>query len=265
MNKKLKLFATAVLCFANFAIQAQSSFVGDGYYRIKNKENPTNYMAYGTPTDTDGNILLSTDNTGDETIFHVVENMNVLQPNLFKYNIHTGDDVRYINAVKGNSVLSRKPNANNSLIDDIALFQIKQISIPSDTYNISVMYTPKDNAGNATGDPAVEKFLIYDTNDDTNISDVGVYTSGGNATAKWVFEPVETLSVNGVQKSTNAVYPVPSTDGIFYLQNETAWSVYTITGTLIAKGDSATIDLSNAPKGFYILQYNGKSTKIIFQ
>ena len=256
MNKKLKLFATAVLCFANFAIQAQSSFVGDGYYRIKNKENPANYMAYGTPTA--GNILLSTDNTGDETIFHVVENMNVLQP--FNYNIYTGDDLRYINAVNGQSVLSRQPNNNNSINDEIAVFQIEQISTASDTYNISMMYTPKDTDGNATGDPAVEKFLI-----DNDLMDVTTSIGGGNAIAKWVFEPVETLSVNGVQKSTNAVYPVPSTDGIFYLQNETSWSVYTITGTLIAKGDSATIDLSNAPKGFYILQYNGKSTKIIFQ
>lgn len=243
MIRKLQLLATAALCIASFAMQAQTSFIGEGKYRIKNFGNPTNYMAYGTPTSSSNDILLSTDNTSSETIFNIVENAN----NPGKYNIYSSDDVRFINVVSGTSVLGRKPSDNNSIDDEIAVFEILHQSVVSDTYSIGISYQ---------GTP---KYLK-----DNGAMNITTATGFGSAVNKWVFEYVGNLSVNGVQKSTNAVYPVPSTDGIFYLKESAAWSVNSITGASIANGNGTKIDLSNAPKGVYILRFNGVSRKIIF-
>ena len=84
---------------------------------------------------------------------------------------------------------------------------------------------------------------------------------------KWVLEYVEpTASVDEIntQKALKA-YPNPSSDGIFTLDEASEWSVYSITGALISNGNGTKIEISNAPKGMYILRSNGIATKLVIQ
>lgn len=231
-----------------FIEKVPTTFDGAGRYRIKNASNTANYITFGTPTSSSNVINLSTDNTGDETIFQIAANDN----NPGKYTIYTNDGVRFMAAVNGSSVLNKKPSESNSIDDEIAVFDIVRRSGTDDSYSIGITYSSTDY------------FLR-----DNEASDVNTGTDPSLDLQRWIFEYVgeSTLSSDDqIENTTNVkVYPVPSTDGIFYLQNEAAWSVYAVTGALVAKGDGTTIDLSNAPKGIYILQYNGTSTRIISQ
>ena len=222
-------------------VEVPTTFVGEGQYRIYNAANTSNFITFATPTSTENNILLSSNNTGNETVFNVVANVS----NPGKYNITTEDGFRFIAAVNGTSPLSRTVSSND-LDDEIAVFDIVRQS--ANSYSLGITYETTD------------KYLK-----DNGSLDVKTGTDTSNNTHRWIFEHIGNLGVNDIQQTNNAVYPVPSSDGVFNLQESAAWSVYAITGSLVAEGNGTKIDLSNAPKGVYILKYNGMSKKIISQ
>lgn len=66
-------------------------------------------------------------------------------------------------------------------------------------------------------------------------------------------------------KSSNKVhaYPNPSRDGIFYLNKNETWEIYSIMGQRVHSGIGTTIDLSSFKKGVYLLQTKNGSEKLL--
>ncbi|NJM79208.1 MAG: T9SS type A sorting domain-containing protein [Flavobacterium sp.] len=60
-------------------------------------------------------------------------------------------------------------------------------------------------------------------------------------------------------------YPNPSKDGVFLLNKESNWDVFSVQGIKIKEGKSKEIDLSTAPKGIYLLNSNGNYKKLIIE
>lgn len=75
-----------------------------------------------------------------------------------------------------------------------------------------------------------------------------------------------TLGVNDFKadKGVN-VYPNPSVDGIFNLNESTKWEAFSILGAKIAQGEGTVIDLSAAEKGIYIIKTTQGTTKVIIK
>ncbi len=72
------------------------------------------------------------------------------------------------------------------------------------------------------------------------------------------------LSVKDFEKDAINIYPNPSEDGIFYLNDEMDFEVYDIKGRIIEKKKSSKIiDLSSRSKGIYILKVGKSRMKII--
>lgn len=67
---------------------------------------------------------------------------------------------------------------------------------------------------------------------------------------------VSTLSVeeNKLKASTFKAYPNPANDGIFNLNIETTWDVYTLLGSKVLEGEGKKVDLSTFAGGSYILR-----------
>ena len=82
------------------------------------------------------------------------------------------------------------------------------------------------------------------------------FVRDGNAT---------TLSADTFEGTTNSlvVNPNPSKGGVFNLNIDTKWEVYSILGAKIAEGEGTNIDLSNAAKGTYILKAANTTRKLI--
>mgnify|MGYP001334775419 FL=1 len=231
-----------------FIESVPTTFVGEGQYRIKNESNTGNYFTYATPTATENNILLtSNDPVVTETIFNITSNAT----NSGKYNILTSDDVRFI-AVGGGSATSPLTRTVSSSDVDAAVAVFDIVRQTADSYSLGFTFS------------ATDKYLIDNGNDDIKVG-----ADPTDPLQRWVFEYVGTLPTISVDDIVDTkmlkVYPVPSLDGIFNLPKSAAWSVYAVTGTLVAEGNSAQIDISNAPKGVYILQFNGITKKIISQ
>ena len=62
-----------------------------------------------------------------------------------------------------------------------------------------------------------------------------------------------------------SIYPNPTSDGVFHMEERTSWSVINSLGNYIAEGNSKTIDLTNQSEGVYFLKCNGSVHKIIKQ
>ncbi len=69
--------------------------------------------------------------------------------------------------------------------------------------------------------------------------------------------------VDGLLTEKIIVYPNPSLDGNFKINNIVLWEVYSIQGSLITKGFSDKVDLSGKSKGIYILKTQNKQFKLI--
>ncbi len=109
------------------------------------------------------------------------------------------------------------------------------------TSNITALYSVRDNH------PQKEnyyKLLQYDFN--------------GKITEKGVRHAKFTLTNNSV-----AVYPNPSSTGVFTLVNESKWHVLNLTGVEVLKGEGNQVDLSSFQKGLYIIKTDQSSTKVL--
>jgi len=59
------------------------------------------------------------------------------------------------------------------------------------------------------------------------------------------------------------VFPNPASNGVFNINVEDEWEVYSSIGARVLEGVGNTVDLSNAPKGVYILRTLYGSIKLI--
>lgn len=58
------------------------------------------------------------------------------------------------------------------------------------------------------------------------------------------------------------IYPNPSSSGVFYLPKDVEWKVYTVQGVFIEMGEGQKVDISENPKGVYILKAENEGVVI---
>jgi hypothetical protein len=68
--------------------------------------------------------------------------------------------------------------------------------------------------------------------------------------------------VDGLSNQKLVVYPNPSQDGNFKINNSVPWEVYSMQGSLIAKGTSDSVDLTGKARGIYILKTRNQRFKL---
>ena len=78
-----------------------------------------------------------------------------------------------------------------------------------------------------------------------------------------VIESKETVGLSELLKENLKVYPNPSLNGVYSLSFETKYTVYSINGILVSKGKGLEINLSNFPKGIYILDANDQAIRLV--
>jgi hypothetical protein len=77
----------------------------------------------------------------------------------------------------------------------------------------------------------------------------------------------ESLSVDDNKlNNTFAVFPNPSSEGVFKIKNYTQenWEVYNLTGVRVASGKGKTVDISNFSRGLYIIKIKHNYKKILY-
>ncbi len=67
-----------------------------------------------------------------------------------------------------------------------------------------------------------------------------------------------------LENETHMIYPNHSTTGVFQLDNETTWEVYSTLGQKVMEGKGKMIDLSSQPKNIYMVKISGTFSKILF-
>lgn len=74
-----------------------------------------------------------------------------------------------------------------------------------------------------------------------------------------------TLSVNDAKLGTKALkaFPNPSNNGVFNINLEGQWNVYSVLGVKVLEGNGKTIDLTHFAKGAYILKMGNESKMLI--
>ena len=58
-------------------------------------------------------------------------------------------------------------------------------------------------------------------------------------------------------------YPNPSSDGYFNLSQVCIWKVYSVVGNELKSGNSNTVDLSESPKGIYLIKMKDKIQRVV--
>jgi hypothetical protein len=108
------------------------------------------------------------------------------------------------------------------------------------------------------GDPRVNIFFEW--------TGIGSYTAPALPCTTNDFTPsTANLGLNDVDGLSNqklVVYPNPSQDGNFKINNSVPWEVYSMQGSLIAKGTSDSVDLTGKSRGIYILKTRNQRFKL---
>ncbi len=80
-----------------------------------------------------------------------------------------------------------------------------------------------------------------------------------------VYDPCAVLnSVESFTKETKSVYPNPSANGLFKLKTESpllSWEIYSHDGQKILAGTGTSIDITQQPKGLYLLHWETKTER----
>lgn len=81
------------------------------------------------------------------------------------------------------------------------------------------------------------------------------------------FVQKSSLAVKDDQNIQNPVkvYPNPNKDGVFHLSNTSHWKAYSILGVELKSGNSNQIDLSEQPKGNYLLKVSTLDNTLTFK
>ncbi|MGQ1783658.1 T9SS type A sorting domain-containing protein [Saccharicrinis sp. GN24d3] len=253
MKKNLRLTSlVAFLMLGFFGVSAQ--YQGEGQYRLKNFGQET-YMSYDANSD---DILATDVITGSDILFNLVPNV----ANSGKFNLFTGDGQRFLIGVNGGTAKTSDLTGDINQADALITVEtVDNVHGNGDTERYYLSVTPA--SGPNTG--VVRAFNVK-SSDAFDIG-MGLYTNKNHNHYKWILEyvgGVPTAIGDEVKESTNYVYPVPSTNGIFNLKESTDWAVYSISGSAVAEGKGQLVDISTSPKGVYIIKYDGKTQKIMF-
>ena len=264
VHKTSLTFATLALCLFAFTVQAQ--FTGPGFYRIEsNLAGVTNnYIAFTNPyggvdNDADKAIEMSAI-INDESILEVT----AVPPNPSggpnagpdEYNIFRKTGENYLQNSSSTIRAAGYPDDNKL---NLASNKFIIEAIPGETNKYTITYIK--------GNGEVRYVCHNSTNPELTSAPI---TSSSNATRsiEWSFTSTATASVDPINpQEATVAYPNPSSDGIFTLNKASEWSVSSITGQFIKKGNGTQIDLKDQPAGIYVLlSDNGKNaSKLIIE
>ena len=218
------------------------SFPGAGKYSFENVAFPGNYITFTTGKDmvpaafddTYSSVDIQTNNTGG-------------------YNLFRDDNIRFL-YIKGATPQAQTEDANSdparSIDDDLSRYEI--------IYD-APYWRIKSISGRYVGMKS----------DATKINSATGINTDNNLFNTWVLSPIGSASVENFMNPQEAfvAYPNPSSDGIFTLNKPSEWSVSSITGQFIKKGNGTQIDLKGQPAGVYVLiSDTGKNaTKLIIE
>lgn len=149
-------------------------------------------------------------------------------------------------------------------------------------YDLSIFYSSKNGGGKLEleldGDVVMDETSIPSTDDWSDYQVVNRQVSlgsgihvlrvkiieGGFNLDKLKFDKAVVSSVtDDLHFSNIALFPNPSSNGVFQLSKNINWVVYDLVGHLVSKGKGQEIDLSLEEKGVYILKANGKTIKVV--
>lgn len=117
---------------------------------------------------------------------------------------------------------------------------------------------------NSGGDFQDYTSVEFDLNKGLSVLEFRMPSGGAGPSYDYIkLNKVGALSVNDFDKIDEkfTVYPMPSKNGIFNLNKECSWKIYSILGAKMAEGSGTLIDISNLSKGTYILKTDKKNVK----
>ncbi len=93
------------------------------------------------------------------------------------------------------------------------------------------------------------------------------YHMDGGPSFNWFeFVTSPTLSMDDLSAEESLmVYPNPSANGLFNINVESNWKVYSLLGVKVTEGNGKTVDLSGRAKGAYILKTDNESKMLILK
>ena len=65
--------------------------------------------------------------------------------------------------------------------------------------------------------------------------------------------------------SKTSIFPNPTNDGIFNLSKSVNWKVYSMLGEELKSGFGNLINISDQPKGVYLIKINEKVERILYE
>ncbi|MFK7936448.1 MAG: T9SS type A sorting domain-containing protein [Saprospiraceae bacterium] len=74
---------------------------------------------------------------------------------------------------------------------------------------------------------------------------------------------VNNIDFAELEENALKAFPNPASNGIFNVDIEEEWEVYSLVGAKVLKGTGSQVNLSNLPKGIYILKTPNASVKLI--
>ncbi len=153
-------------------------------------------------------------------------------------------------------VVSATP-ASRKIISDVQLY-INNTLVRKSTQ-------PRYDWGAANPTPGIDPMLRNMAVGTYTLKTIAIDNLGVTSEKTLKIEVKATLSISDYNlKKEFKIHPNPSENGIFYLSEETDHEVYNIQGRLIIDGKkSSKIDLSDKPKGVYILNIDNIKVKLI--
>lgn len=143
----------------------------------------------------------------------------------------------------------------------------------SGQYDMKVSYSSKNGGGSIGLDldgSEIASGITIPTTDDWNLYNdlietvsltegehvlrVNMEEAGFNLDKLEFAESSITSVNNTVRSSLIEVFPNPSSQGLFNLSEKTQWKIYSARGIKILEGNSNNVNLTNQPKGLYILK-----------
>ena len=97
---------------------------------------------------------------------------------------------------------------------------------------------------------------------------ITVKTDDGNKTDLTTLRVTTATSIseeNDLISNNIVLFPNPSSNGIFNISKESDWKVYSIIGKELKVGNSNTINLSESPKGIYLIKINETIQRIVVE
>ena len=90
--------------------------------------------------------------------------------------------------------------------------------------------------------------------------------SNGFNLDKVVFKPsLVTSTSSNFNSDELAVFPNPSSNGVFNISESLNWEVFSTKGVFVSQGESNLVDLSDQPQGVYFLRMNEVIKKVVIQ